>query len=430
MTVFYPLSCTFVFPMQRNSLNSLHIVAFTHRSLPVGEIGDLHIEPADQKDRLSHLKDQLQIPELQFLSTCNRVEFMFTSEDCVDLNYLNKFFHILYPNLGDAERHRFAENAEIYRGTNAIEHILSVASSVDSMVIGEREIITQVRNAYDLCHQNNLTGDLIRIVIRHTIETAKRIYTETNIARKPVSVVSLAYHKLRDMNVPLDSRILIVGAGVTNTNMSRFLRKHGFKNFHVFNRTLSKAEKLADDLHGYAHNLEDLNAFDKGFDVVITCTGADHHILTPEIYSSLLQGETDKKVVIDLAIPQDLHPEAASANKVTHISIEMLQKISTENLKERSKEIQHVEEIIAEALFEFQQIYKMREVELAMRQVPEKVKQIKANAMNEVFKNELETMDSEAREILDKVLSYMEKKYMSMPMLMAKEILLKNNINE
>lgn len=430
MTVFYSLKCTFAFCMQQNGLNSLHIVAFTHRNLPVGEIGDLHIEPADQKERLSVLKDQLQIPELQFLSTCNRVEFMFTTPECVDLKYLDHFFNILYPNLVEEKRHRFAENAEIFRGMNAVEHILSVASSVDSMVIGEREIITQVRNAYDLCHKNGLTGDLIRIITRHTIETAKRIYTETNIARKPVSVVSLAYHKLRDMNVPLDSRILIVGAGVTNTNMSRFLRKHGFKNFHVFNRTLSKAEKLADDLHGSAHDLKELHNFTNGFDVVITCTGADHHILTPDLYQSLLQGETDKKVVIDLAIPQDLHPDAAAANKVTHISIEVLQQISNENLKERSKEIQHVEEIISEALFEFQQIYKMREVELAMRKVPEQVKQIRANAMNEVFKNELETMDSESREILNKVLSYMEKKYMSMPMLMAKEILLKNNINE
>ena len=80
------------------------------------------------------------------------------------------------------------------------------------MIVGEREIITQVRSAYESCIKMGLTGDLIRIIIRHTIETAKKVYTNTNIAKRPVSVVSLAYHKLRDMDVPLDSRILIVGA--------------------------------------------------------------------------------------------------------------------------------------------------------------------------------------------------------------------------
>lgn len=416
--------------MHSNGLNSLHVVAFTHRSLPVGEIGDLHIEPDNQKERLEALKMQLGLHELQFLSTCNRVEFMFTTDNSVDRTFLDSFFDTLYPKLGSGERHRFATNAEIFKGINAVEHVLSVASSVDSMVIGEREIITQVRNAYELCNKNGLTGDLIRIVNRHTIETAKRVYTETNIARKPVSVVSLAYHRLRDLNVPLDSRILIIGAGVTNTNMSRFLKKHGFKNFHVFNRTYSKAEKLAGDLNGIPHHLDELKDYNQGFDVIITCTGADHHIITPELYAQLLNGETDRKTVIDLALPQDLDPTIVQNNKITHISIELLQKISTENLKERSKEIQHVEEIISEALYEFNQIHKMREVELAMRQVPEQVKQIRSNAVNQVFKNDLDRLDNESREILEKVLGYMEKKYMSMPMLMAKEILLKKSTNE
>ena len=110
---------------------------------------------------------------------------------------------------------------------------------------------------------------------------------------------------------------------------------------------------------------------------------------------------------------------------MSHISVDLLQKISNENLKERSKEIQHVEEIIAEALFNFKQIQKIRTVELAMRDVPQKVKEIRATAMNEVFKNDLAELDEHSKEVLDKIIGYMEKKYMSMPMIMAKEILLK-----
>ena len=207
--------------------------------------------------------------------------------------------------------------------------------------------------------------------------------------------------------------------------MSRFLRKHGFTNFNIFNRTLENAAKLANDLNGTAHRLSELSLFDKGFDIIITCTGSENHILTEDIYTSLLQGETGRKIVIDIAIPQDLSPAIIDKHNVTHISVEVLQKISNENLKLRSAEIQHVEEIVSEALLEFQHINQIRTVELAMREVPQKVKEIKQMAMTEVFKNELSTMDDSSREVLEKIVGYMEKKYMSMPMVMAKEILLK-----
>lgn len=407
-------------------LKALHIFAFTHRNLSVNEVGELHIEESNQRARLSELKSILGLDEIMFLSTCNRVEFIFVTEQAVNSDYFRHFLQSLYPEFDSQRLAHFSKAAFAFHGEDAVEHILSVASSVDSMIVGEREIITQVRNAYNACHQMGLTGDLIRILIRHTIETAKRVYTETSIARKPVSVVSLAYHKLRDMNVPLGSRILIVGAGVTNTNMSRFLKKHGFTNFHVFNRTFEKAERLAADIHGEAHPLSDLRTYSGGFDVIITCTGSEHHVLSPEIYDHLLQGDTARKIVIDIAIPQDLSPEIIASHNVTHISVEVLQKISNENLRERSKEIQHVEEIIAEALYEFRHIHHLRAVELAMREVPNKVKEIRSTAVNEVFRNELASLDENSRQTLEKVIGYMEKKYMSMPMLMAKEILLKN----
>jgi len=410
---------------KRQVLNNFHIIAFTHRNLGVSEIGKLHIEESKQEEALSSLKTSLQIDELMFLSTCNRVEFTFCTEKTPDFHFLQNFFQTLYPSFSQEQVDYYAQNADTFHKIDAVEHILCVASSIDSMVVGEREIITQVRNAFESSKKMNLVGDFIRLVIRQTIETAKKVYTETSIATKPVSVVSLAYHKLRDMNIPLDARILIVGAGTTNTNMSRFLRKHGFKNFVVFNRTASKAEALAKDLNGQGFPLDQLASYTKGFDVIITCTGSEDHILTPEVYSNLLQGEKDRKVVIDIALPQDLDPRVQETENVMHISVELLQKISNQNLKERSKEIQHVEEIIAEAIFEFKHIHKVRTVEIAMRAVPQKVKEIKNTAINEVFKNELETLDENSRDVLEKVIGYMEKKYMSGPMLMAKEILLK-----
>lgn len=409
-------------------LNTLYIVAFTHRNLSVNEVGELHIDDVTQKMRLTELKTTLHLNELMFLSTCNRVEFTFVTEQTVNVDFLNHFFQTLYPEFTSEKVTYFSSAGELFSGMNAVEHQLVVASSIDSMIIGEREIITQVRNAFNASREMGLTGDLIRLLMRHTIETAKKVYTETNIARKPVSVVSLAYHNLKALNVPLDSRILIIGAGVTNTNMSRFLKKHGFTNFNVFNRTLEKAEKLAKDLNGKAHRLSEISGFNKGFDIIITCTGSESHILTEDIYTSLLHGETSPKIVIDIAIPQDLSPSIIEKYHVTHISVEVLQKISNENLKLRSAEIQHVEEIISAALYEFKQINQERCVELAMRAVPQKVKEIKRTAMTEVFKNELSTMDDNSREVLEKIVGYMEKKYMSVPMLMAKEILLKKHV--
>ena len=407
-------------------LEQFHILAFTHKKMDVSEVGKLHIELEKQREVLNVFKQKMEINELMFLSTCNRVEFLFCTAKIVDENFIQNFFQTLYPHYETSQITNFENAVELYSGVLAIEHILQVASSIDSMIVGEREIITQVRNSFDASKEMGLTGDFIRVVMRHTVETAKRVYTETSIANKPVSVVALAYHTLRDMDISLDARVLMIGAGMTNSNMAKFLRKHGFKNFTVFNRTVEKSEALAKDLHGSGYGLDALNTFDKGFDIIITCTGSEAPIITPEIYTHLLQGEKTKKVVIDIAIPHDLDAEIVQNNHLTHISIDYLQKISDRNLLERSKEIIHVDQILSEAIESFMYIHKMRQVEIAMREVPNMVKDIRATAVNEVFKKELQTLDEDSREVLDKIIGYMEKKYMSMPMKLAKEIMLKS----
>ena len=405
-------------------LEHFHILAFTHKNMEVSEVGKLHIETDKQKELLTAFKNEMKLDELMFLSTCNRVEFLFTTKEEVDANFLFHFFKKLYHHYEPTQIDFFVETAEFHSGIQSIAHILQVASSIDSMIVGEREIITQVRNAFEASKSMGLTGDFIRLVMRHTVETAKKVYTETSIANKPVSVVALAYHTLRDMNISLDARVLMIGAGMTNSNMAKFLKKHGFKNFAVFNRTVLKAENLANELHGEGFGLDALRTYSKGFDIIITCTGAESPVITPEIYQQLLQAETSRKVVIDIAIPHDLDAEIVKKHNVTHISIDYLQKISDKNLQERSKEIVHVEQIIEEAIASFQYIHRMRKVEIAMREVPNMVKDIRSTAVNEVFKKELQTLDEDSREVLDKIIGYMEKKYMSMPMKLAKDIML------
>jgi len=409
----------------KKSVNDFHILAFTHRQLKVNQIGWLHIAPDDQKDRLQALVKHFMFDELMYVSTCNRVEFIIRTDQFIDEDKVAEIISFLFPNYDRERVTLFASNAEIYAGNAAVEHLIKVTSSVDSMIIGEREIITQVRKAYQACKGYEITGDGIRLLIRFTIETAKKVYTETNIAQRPVSVVSLAYHTLKSKDVPVDARVLVVGAGVTNFNMTRFLKKHGFRNFSVFNRTLSKAEKLAEQLNGTAYSLDEIQDFNKGFDVLITCTGADQSIIDRKTYQRLLQGDISSKIIIDLAIPNDIHQDVLEHHVIDYISVEFLQKISSKNLDKRAREIIHVEEIIQASVNEFKSIFRERQVELAMRTVPEKIKEIKTIAIEEVFAKELDSLDDNSRETMQRIINYMEKKYISMPMKMAKEILLK-----
>ncbi|MGV3612995.1 MAG: glutamyl-tRNA reductase [Fluviicola sp.] len=407
-------------------IKQLHTIAFTHRNLEVSKIGALHIEQDAVQSRFQSLKERLHIDEIMFLSTCNRVEYFLVTNEGVSPEFLHDFFSSLYPEFEEEKVNFFAGKAFVYAKMEAVNHALRVAASIDSLVIGEREIITQVRQAYEQSRDLGLSGDTLRILFRHTIETAKRVYTETKISLKPVSVVSIAYQRLVGMDAPKDARVLAIGAGVTNTAMLRFLKKHGTSNFVIFNRTLEKAEVLAEELGGKAYPLSELQNYSEGFDILVSCTGSEDVMVDEQLYARLLNGETNPKITVDLALPNDISPEVHANYRTRNISIEVLQQISDNHLQERSQEVIHVEQILEEANHEFRNIAKMRAIEVAMRPVPQMVKDIRATAFNEVFKNELDQLDPSSKEILEKVVGYMEKKYMSMPMIMAKEIMFKS----
>ncbi len=315
-------------------------------------------------------------------------------------------------------------NCKIYEGEEAVKHMFHIASSLDSLVIGEREIITQVRKSFDECSEYGFTGSILRLLINKTIESAKEVYTNTQIAKNPISIVSLAYRKLRELGIKDNSRILVVGAGETNTRMCKFLSKHGLKNLTIFNRTFQKAEALSNHIGGKALPLNELSNFKEGFDLLVTCTGSEDYLITPDVYDSLLAGETAKKTIIDLAIPYDVNPSVIQKNPTNYIEIEGLKEISEINLKKREEELSICKALIEKQVVAFKQAFKERKVELAMSEVPQKIKEIKDIAVNEVFSKELEAMTNDSKEVLDKMLAYIEKKYISVPMKMAKEIFL------
>lgn len=405
-------------------LKTLKVIAFTHKQLELEKIGCLVLCNDAIDLTLRFIKEKFGISEIFYLGTCNRVEFVFTSEQALSDEFVRDFIGAFHKS--EVRGHVLASmvaSTSVYEDEDALNHLMRVSGSLESLVVGEKEILSQVRKAYEACREKGFTGDFLRLVMNRVVKTAKEIYTHTNISRNPISVVSIAYRKLRNLNINPNSRILIIGAGETNQNIAKYLKKHKYHNFSVFNRTFSKAQLLAKELGGNAYDLASLKDFKQGFDIIITCTGAVEPILTEDIYQSLLQGDNNKKVVVDLAIPNDLHEDVLSKFNVEYIDVKTLQDVADQNLKERYQELIKGEAIIEENIREFRPILKQRRVELAMKEVPEKIKEIKSRALNDVFAAEISSLDPNSREVLEKVMTYMEKKYISVPMVMAKDIL-------
>ncbi len=398
-------------------------IAFTHKTTELKDIGRLHIGDDEVGARLSQLRDRLGLNELLYLSTCNRVEFLMVTPHRLDEDFRNGFFRTLFPEWKDADIEWATGHSRVLEGESALRHLYYVASSIDSLVVGEREIITQVREAYELCRNLGLTGDHLRLLVKSTIETAKRVYTDTQIAQNPVSVVSLAYRQMREAEFDHAPHILMIGAGQTNRQMAQYLRKAPFGSVTVFNRTLSKAEELAEVLGGQALPMSDIATYTGPFDIIITCTGATQPIIGQRLYRSMLGNDLSQKVIVDLALPSDVEEEVVRKNNVNYIGIERLKDQARRNLEQRQQELERCKLLIDEQIAQFNLLLREREVELAMKEIPAKVRDIRARAVEKVFAKELESLDPASRAVLDKVIDYMEKKYISVPMKMAREII-------
>ncbi|EDM36001.1 Shikimate/quinate 5-dehydrogenase [Pedobacter sp. BAL39] len=405
----------------------LKIIAFTHKHIDLKALGKLVICEQTLDDRLKNIQSELDVKEIFYIGTCNRVEFVFTSSHHLDKEFITRFLTVLDMGLPMEYMEKFVENVSVYEQLEAFNHLLRTSCSLESLVVGEKEILAQVRRAYEACRVAGFTADYMRMIMNRVVKTAKEVYTHTNISKNPVSVVSLAYRKLRDLKMSQSSRLLIIGAGETNRNIAQYLKKHRYSNFSIFNRTLEAAESLAKELNGVAYPLSELENYTQGFDVIITCTGATEPILTKEVYTKLLNGETDKKIIVDLAIPNDTAAEVVSSFPIHFIEVESLKEIARKNIQERYDELVHAEHIIDENIKEFELVLRQRKIEIAMSGVPQKIKEIKHTAINAVFADEINSLDENSRLVLERVMNYMEKKCISVPMVMAKEILVKNS---
>lgn len=401
-------------------MEQLQIITLTHKNAPLDLIGKLHIDEARREVFLSGLKSAVEVNELAYISTCNRVTFVMNSPSYFCKGRQHRLLEAF--GLTGPEKAQILNHFVAYRGEDAMRHLLEVSASLDSMVLGEREIITQVRKAFDDARTWQIGGDLLRLTARKVVETAKRIFTETAIATRPVSVVSLSWKWFQNRRHAKNTPVLLIGAGQTNANFARFLAKAGYTNVTVANRTLERAQKVAELGNWEAVQLYHIPN-DRNYRIVVTCTGSEAPIVTTDFLAGVVAEQLD---LIDLALPADTAPEVIANERVTYLGMPQLQKEAAENIEVRKQEIDRCRIILDEALDDFRALVRQREIELAMREIPEAIRAIRETAMGEVFAKELDQMDEASRELLLKIVGYMEKKYISVPMKLARKVILEN----
>lgn len=401
-------------------LQHFHILTLTHRNAKLKEIGELvtAFEGGDGlHERLAQLRDRGMVNEIFYSSTCNRILLLFTTDQKVDDVFKSSL--LPFPAAGLTRLKHLS-------GLRAIRHLYEVAGSIDSLVVGERQILGQLRESQERCWKWGLIGDDLRIICNQAVLAAKDIYANTRIGEKSVSVVSLSMQQLQRYAPSRKARILLVGAGQTNLLVTKFLRKQGYANVTIANRTVKRAEQLVSGFeNGRALSLGELSDYRDGFDVLFVCTAAAHATITPELFGSLLAGESPKdKIVVDLGVPADVAESTIARYEFTYIAIEHLRALAEENMDFRRREVDLAHEIIERHLVETETLYQTRLIERAMVEVPGQIKAIRHNAVNKVFRKELEDLDPQARELMDRMLQYMEKRCIGIPMQAAREAVL------
>lgn len=399
---------------------------FTHKHCNIRDISRYVIQDHDQDAiavKLAELKERFSLDEVLYLATCNRVMYLFHIDESIQCPDISEWVRFINPNLQPEEMTEASIKSEYYEGSEVIEHLFEVSASLDSLVVGEREIFRQLREAYEFCTTRGLCGDNIRLLMKYTVQAAKDVYSNTGIGERALSVVALAIQKMQKTQPDPKARILLVGAGQTNHLVSKFLIKYGFTNVQVFNRSVEKADRIASKFNTSGRGLDELLHYDNGFDILFVCTGSHDHIINEPILKLLRKGETGTKLVIDLAMPSNVSPEVKDDPTVQYVDIEELRQLAATNLDFRRSEVHKARHIIDKHLAQFRNAFHQRLIERAMKNVPSEIKAVRQKAVGEVFAKDMAALDENTRKLVENMLQYMEKKCISIPIKAAKNAL-------
>jgi len=329
---------------------SFHLIGVNHNTAPVEVRERLALPESRLPEVCKSLCRQEGIEEGMILSTCNRVELLVRRRDGVDnlRNFVCEYFH-----LDPAEYERYFYD---YREEEAVRHVFRVTSSLDSMVIGEPQILGQVKEAYAVARAVGAINSQLDSLLTRAFAVAKRVRTETAVGSSAVSVASVAVELAKKIFGSLNGKhVYLVGAGKMSELAARHLIAHGAASIFVANRTYDRAVQLAKKFHGQAIMFEQLyDTCDKA-DIVITSTGAPHAIFRREHGELFLSRRRNRPMFfIDIAVPRDVDPGLNKLDGIFVYDIDDLQQAVTSHVADRRKEAERAEAIVALEVQRFQ----------------------------------------------------------------------------
>ena len=329
----------------------LVVLGLNHKTAPVGIRECFSFSEEQVRIALRHINKADDIHEGVILSTCNRTEIYAVVDDPEEaLAVLLDFFSDLSSETDQAEEYFF-----YHCGEACIKHLFRVAASLDSLVIGEGQILSQVKKAYAVAKDIGATSTVLNTLFHRAIAVGKRVRTETRIAYSAVSVsyaaVELAKSVLGDLT---NINVLLLGAGQMGELTAKHLVDSGVANVFVSNRKYEKAVALAEKINGKPVIFENFMKSALETDIVITSTGAPHYIVNAWDTASLMKKRKGKSIIfIDIAVPRDIDPDVNSLDNVYLYDIDDLKEVVEENLATRRDEAAKATEIVNEEVAYF-----------------------------------------------------------------------------
>ena len=346
---------------------------------------------------LQKLVDSDDIEEAVLFSTCNRVEVLALTHSLENARHrLRAFFR------RDLARDDYAADFDLdqvtyeYRDGEAVGHVLRVASALDSMVVGEPQILGQTKDAYRAAVECGACGPILGRLFQHAFSTAKRVKTETRIGERPVSVARVAVDLARQIFERFDEkRALLIGAGEMGETALRALKKHGLESVSVVNRTPERAAALAAQFGATAHGLDELEALLADADVVITSIAGDTPILTLDLMSRVLRDRRHRPLfVIDIGVPRNADPAIDAIDNLYRYDLDDLGAVASENTEQRAREAERAMAIVVEEQQRFDGWFAALRAVPTIRHLRDRAEKIRSRELERVLAR-LELGDAE-----------------------------------
>jgi glutamyl-tRNA reductase len=355
-------------------MSELFVVGISWRTAPVAVREKLAFREEEVVPALKALTTQLPITEALLISTCNRVEVYGVAKGS-DATAQVRAFLAAERKVAIAD---VASGLYEHRGPQAIRHVFSVASALDSLVVGEAQILGQLKAAYGIAGGAGTAGPVLSRALERAFGVAKRVRTETLIARGAANVSSVAVELASRVFGKLDGKsVLVIGAGKMSTLAARHLYSSGAQKIVVTNRSPEKAEALAAEIDGEAQPWAELEHLLAAADVVISSTGAREPILTRKLFKQVTKARRWRPMmVIDIAVPRDAEPEINELDGIYLFDIDNLDKVVAANLAERAKAAEHATRIVEHEAGQFEQWVRTQGVVPTIRALRERFAQV------------------------------------------------------